>query len=261
MRVAFTIILNGYNHLIHNNYYQQVTEMFDLWVIVEGVSNASGSTSWCNNLSDKFHKNFLSNDGTTELLDKMSSNSKVKIVRSKGGYWSNKDEQVNAAIDEILKYTNKGKLWQIDIDEQWDISSIVKAENELDKADGKTGCFLSNFYVGKNQIAKGQWGEGTVDPYRRLWNWSGERFLTHEPPKLAGRNGPGLLLTPRFNHYAYYYDEDVVFKEAYYGSYEGLYNRWQKIQSNRSIIPVRELLGDKIWWSNTNTLIHYMPLQ
>ena len=69
-RVAFTIILNGHRHLVHNNYYETMSDNFDLWVIVEGVANPGGSTEWCNKLIDSFHNNFISNDGTSEFLDK-----------------------------------------------------------------------------------------------------------------------------------------------------------------------------------------------
>lgn len=259
MRIGFTIILNGLRHLKHNDYYNTLLNSLDLWVIAEGVAQNKGSTSWCNTPTTTYHNNFLSNDGTTEFIDELAREyPNLKIVRSNTGYWNSKDDQVNAAINEIKKHTTSGKLWQIDIDEQWALEQFIQAEQELDSNNGKTGCFICNYYVGKNQIAIGEWGEGRVDPYRRLWNWEGEDFLTHEPPKLIGKNGPGLLLTPKFNHYAYYFEEDVKFKEMYYGGYAGLYQRWLYIQQNTSILPIRELLGDKIWWSNTNTHIKYI---
>ena len=256
MRVAFTIILNGLRHLKQDNYTQFMTTQFDHWVIVEGVSRPTGSTSWCKELSTDFHKNYLSNDGTTEFLDTIKSD-RVTIVRCKDKPWENKDEQVNAAIDIIKSITNECMLWQVDIDEKWTSNQLQEAEEMLRKNNGKTGCFLCNYYVGEKQIALGDWGEGKHEPYRRLWDWKGEKFVSHEPPKLKGKNGPGLLLPQRFNHFAYYYKEDVMFKEAYYGSYEGLYNRWLKVQDNISTIHIRELLGPKVWWSNTNTIIKY----
>jgi len=259
MRIAFTILLNGINHLTHNEYYQTLLDIFDYWVVVEGVARNSGSTSWCCELKDTFHNNYLSNDGTTEFLDKLKNTTeKLIVVRNDKGYWESKDEQVNAAISEIKKITNKCKLWQIDIDEQWTKEQIITAETELDNNNGKTGCFLCNCFVGKEQVVIGDWGEGRLEPYRRLWNWSGADFLSHEPPKLADGNNPRYLLTPKFNHYSYYFEEDVKFKEAYYGSYSGLYDRWLTIQSNKGSLPIRALLGDKIWWSNTNTCIQYI---
>jgi hypothetical protein len=256
MRVAFSIILNGLRHLKHNNYYETMINNFDYWVIVEGVANNSGSTSWCKELPESFHKNFLSNDGTTEFLDTIKSN-KVMVVRPNNRPWKSKDEQVNAAIATIKTITDKCFLWQIDIDEQWTGDQLSICEQSLKDIGGKTGCFYCNYYVGKFQKVVGEWGEGRIEPYRRLWDWQGEQFIKHEPPTLEGKNGPGILINVKFNHYAYYFEEDVKFKQAYYGGYEGLYNRWLNIQNNKGTIHVRELLGPNVWWSNTNTFIKY----
>lgn len=256
MRIAYTIILNGKRHLLHNNYYEQMLENFDKWVVVEGVALNQGSTSWCKVLPDSFHNNFLSNDGTTEFLDNIKSN-KLTIIRNNNKPWSSKDEQVNAAIEEIKKQANKCFLWQIDIDEQWTPEKLAKAENIMEVEKAKTGCFLCNFFVGKNQIVLGDWGEGKYLPYRRLWRWDGENFKCHEPPTLNGKNGPGILIPVKFNHYAYYFEEDVIFKENYYSGYDGLLDRWKSIQNNKSRIHVKHLLGPNTWWANTNTIIKY----
>lgn len=258
MRVAFTILLNGFEHMHHNNYYSFLQENFDLWVIAEGVAKNNGSTSWCNIPTTSFHKNFLSIDGSTEFLDELEKKyNNIKIVRSNQQFWNSKDEQVNACIQEILKHTNNSMLWQIDIDEQWTLEKIIQAEKELKEKKGKTGCFLSNYFIGPNQQVFGVWGEGIKTPYRRLWDWNGEEFLTHEPPTLKGKNGPGFLLTPRFNHYAYYFKNDVKFKQLYYKGYEGLLERWENIQCNRTTKHIKEFLGPNIWWSNTETYIQY----
>ena len=256
-RVAFTIILNGHRHLVHNNYYETMSDNFDLWVIVEGVANPGGSTEWCNKLSDSFHNNFISNDGTSEFLDK-NKKENVIVVRPNNRPWKSKDEQVNAAIEEIKKTVKECFLWQVDIDDQWALCSLVAAETKLIENKGKTGCFVCNYFVGPKQQVFGEWGEGITEPYRRLWHWEGESFKTHEPPQLDGKNGPGLLLPVRFNHYAYYFEEDVKFKEEYYGNYDGLYDRWKAIQTNNSTIPVSELLGPNLRWSYTNTSIQYI---
>ena len=259
MRIAFTILLNGKRHLLHNEYYKKVLDIFDKWIIVEGVASPGGSTSWCKHLPDTLHKNYLSNDGTTEFLDELKQNNdKLIVIRKKDAPWSSKDEQVNSAITEIKNITAKCFLWQIDIDEQWTKNDIVYAENCLTNNNAKTGCFLCNFFVGPNQLVCGEWGEGRYLPYRRLWKWEGENFKSHEPPVLEGKNGPGILIPVKFNHFSYFFEEDVKFKEKYYSSYDGLYERWLKVQKNSTTISIKELLGEKIWWSNTNTIIKYI---
>lgn len=255
-RVAFTILLNGRHHLEHNNFFNEMLKKFDLWVIVEGVANPGGSTSWCREPDKDFHKNFLSVDGTTEFLDNNKHN-KLVVVRPDNRAWISKDEQVNRAIKVVKERFNECFLWQVDVDEQWSLEQLEEAEKILKEKNGKTGCFICNYFVGKNQQVFGEWGECTLDTYRRLWHWEGEEFETHEPPKLKGKNGPGYLLPQRFNHYSYYFEQDVKFKEAYYGGYEGLFERWKGIQANRDTIHIRELLGSELRWSYTNTIIKY----
>lgn len=260
MRIAFTIIQNGEHHLEHNNQYGRIARAFDYWILVEGVSLPNGSTSWCKELPKSMHRDFISNDGTTEMLDMISATyTNMRVIRNNGKPWNSKDEQVNAAITQA-KIEAKGEdcfLWQIDIDEQWTVTQTEEAEQMLVKNGGKTGCFLCDYYVGPNQQVFGAWGEGRYEPYRRLWNWKGEKFLTHEPPTLEGKNGPGLLLPQRFKHYAYYFEQDVKFKEAYYQGYEGLHARWLEVQKNRDRLHIKQLLGPNTWWGQTDTTIQY----
>lgn len=256
-RVAFTIVLNGLHHIEHNNFFNKMLSNFDLWVVIEGVARPGGSTSWCRELDGEFHKNFLSVDGTTEFLNN-NKNPKLIIVRPSSGPWASKDDQVNAGIREIKKIYNKCFLWQVDIDEQWELNQLEAAEEMLFKNNGKTGCFLCDYYVGKNQQVFGEWGECINETWKRLWLWEGEEFAAHEPPTLLGKNGPGYLLPQRFKHYSYYFDKDVIFKEKYYGGYDGLYERWKSVQQNKDVIPVINLLGPNLQWSYTNTIIKYV---
>ena len=189
MRAAFTIVLNGKRHLEHNDFWKKMVNMFDYWVIVEGVSLPTGSTSWCKELPGSMHKDFLSNDGTTELLNSIEKASiNVTVVRNNNKPFTNKDEQVNAAVVKLKEIVRDKQcfLWQIDVDEQWTIDQLSEAEKLLVRNKGKTGCFLCNYYVGDKQKVIGEWGEGRHLPYRRLWDWKGELFKTHEPPTLDG---------------------------------------------------------------------------
>ena len=86
-RVAFTIILNGINHLKHKDYYKTMSTNFDYWFIVEGVSNPGGSTAWCNALDNSFHNNFISNDGTSQFLDNLEFILKQSLINVTYGKW------------------------------------------------------------------------------------------------------------------------------------------------------------------------------
>jgi hypothetical protein len=260
-RVAFTIIYNGAHHLMHNNYATVMSKNFDYWVLVEGAALPTGSTSWCKDI----FTNSESTDDTIKLInDICTEHSNVQYIqRINGNAWENKDKQVNAAIDALNVWRTENNvdscyLWQIDIDEQWTIDQLEQAEKELSSGNGKTGCFLCNYFVGPNLVVKGQWGEGQSGPYRRLWRWEGEKFETHEPPVLNGKNGPGLLLTPRFNHYAYFFEKDVTFKEQYYG-YTSLVSNWKNLQTTpipQTGTHISALLDARTnHWGNTNTWI------
>ena len=66
-KIAFTIVLNGMPFI--KEQYKIIPGVFDHWYIVEGVSRNINCTRWCNPVTEKYHKNNLSNDGTTEFLD------------------------------------------------------------------------------------------------------------------------------------------------------------------------------------------------
>ncbi|MFZ9376838.1 MAG: hypothetical protein ACO25K_06910, partial [Candidatus Fonsibacter ubiquis] len=231
MRIIFTIIFNGLHHLTHNNQAEFILNNCDKWVVVEGASQSTGSTSWCKKIPDTLHNNGASVDGTREFLTNLAKATDKIIYVPSNGFWNSKDHQVNRAIDEVKKITDKCFLWEFDIDEQWTSEAMDKAEKELVEKNAKTGSFLANCYVGKNIKALGEWGECSPGGYTRLWNWSGEYFSKHEPPTLEGGNGLHLTLTPKFNHYNYYFEQDVKFKNDWYGGHEGIYERWKLINS------------------------------
>lgn len=267
MRLGFTIIFNGLHHLKHNNYAERLVDMLDYWAIVEGYANPNGTTRWCKDLSrSDWCKDGHSVDGTVDYLmdlDRRHDNvllhdwNSVFFNADGVAGWISKDSMVKSAIGIFLNQPqhvfNECDLWQIDVDEQWTQEQMDMAEGLLNGTGAKTGMFLCDFYVGRNLIAKGDWGEGRLFPYRRLWKWNGELFKTHEPPMLEGGNGLEVLLPPRFKHYAYYFDQDVKFKEDYY-RYAGLFERWKKIQDIELwTMPVSELIDD--WWGRTDTII------
>jgi len=235
MRIAFTIILNGLHHLQHNDYANYILDNFDYWVVVEGASGNKGSTSWCNKMLDKYHNNGNSIDGTIEYLENLSETRKNLIFVKADGCWESKDVQVNRCITEVKKLTNKCMLWEIDIDEQWNNDDMLEAETELLKLGGKCGCFKCHYFLGENIQAIGEWGEGNVIRYNRLWDWEGEYFKCHEPPLLDGRND-SYLLPQRFNHYAFYFEKDVKFKNDWYKGHDGCHEKWLLLQQE-NIFP------------------------
>lgn len=262
MRLGYTIAFNAKHHLEHNDYCHALAEVLDEWVIVEGLALPGGSTGWCNQPPDHLHHDGHSVDGTVELLENLRTECPNVHVVTRHGAWSSKDAMVNAATDALWWYMDGGTfLWQIDADEQWDSNVMIEAENALVEEGGNTGMFLADHYIGKHLVARGEWGEGRKLPYRRLWRWDGRGYSTHEPPELEGGNGVEKLLPQRFSHYAYYFDQDVQFKEQYYGGCDGLYSRWLRLQNKPEMQewpqPLSALgVGS---WDNTDTSIFYVP--
>lgn len=231
MRVAFSIILNGVHHLTHNNYYQFILDNFDYWIVCEGASNNNGSTMWCKKMNESFHENGRSIDGTHEFLYNII-NEKNFIYIPSNGMWSSKDEMVNKCIEKVKGIANNCILFQIDIDEQWTKEGIDMAESALTNTNVKYLQLYCNHYVGEGLVAIGKdWG---ANLFTRVFNWTGEDFLRHEPPILNTPNDTAIILNGyRFEHYSYYFEKDVVFKDNWYTNHEGVHKNWLKINSNK----------------------------
>ncbi|REJ84533.1 MAG: hypothetical protein DWQ44_08965 [Bacteroidetes bacterium] len=254
-RIAFTIMYNAAHHLRHCDFALKMISMFDHWIIAEGFAGNKGSTSWCNELNCPIR----SIDDTINLIgdyaDKQSEC--VRLVSPRK--WESKDEMVNACID-IARDIIDGQdcfLWQVDADEHWTDDQLSRSEKSIIASCADTGMFLCNYFIGENLIVRGQWGEGLMTPYRRLWHWKGQRFASHEPPILSGGNGKEMLLQERFDHYAYFFEHDVKFKAMYYSGHEHVYRNWKKIQSGsvKFPAPISTLFSGKMF-SSTKSRIY-----
>jgi hypothetical protein len=171
------------------------------------------------------------------------------------GPWSSKDAMVNAAMEALSKLPPVTHLFEIDADEVWTESNLNAATSDLDNASASCGQFLSDYYVGPGLLARGEWGESRIFPYRRLWRYkSGMRFRMHEPPEMDGGNGVTILLPQRFKHYAYYYEQDVKFKNDYYTGHDDIYTKWLSLQKETVWPqPLSRLISG--FWGKTNTRI------
>jgi hypothetical protein len=258
MRLGFTIVFNGLHHIEHGNFLPTMASAFDYWVIVEGAAAPNGSTNWCRPIPDEFKgPNGVSVDGTHEFLEDSGYPNIIPVFPPLGG-WRSKDTMVNAALNELREFKNPAKdvfLWEVDVDEQWYLKDMETAEQTLFNANGDCGCFHANYFVGPGLVAEGTWGEGkNGNEYRRLWKWDGRPFKSHEPPKLENGNGKEVILPQRFNHFAYFFEEDVKFKEIYY-NYTDLYRNWAILQKQTAFPqPLCALLGDN-YLSKTDTII------
>jgi FkbM family methyltransferase len=258
MRIAFTIIHNGLHHLKHNNQAQNILKFCDKWIVVEGAAKSNGSTQWCKSFPEHLHNNGASIDGTCEFLEDLSKQTDKLVYIKSNGFWNSKDDQVNRAIQEVKKITDKCFLWEIDADEQWTSEAMDIAEKELSELSGISATFRADCYVGKNLKALGEWGEAKSCGYIRLWKWSGQNFICHEPPILEGAGMNPAMLSPRFKHYNYYFKKDVIFKDLWYGGHEGILERWKLLNSlHEKFFPLHIsnlITGD---WGKSSAAIIY----
>jgi GR25 family glycosyltransferase involved in LPS biosynthesis len=230
-RIAFTILFNGLHHLKHKNYTEFLAKNFDYWVVVEGASKNKGSTSWCKEMPSSYHKNGKSIDGTVDFMKKLCKKYDNIIFIESNGMWESKDDMVNRAIDEVKKITNSCFLWQVDVDEQWTVEQIIKSEKELKAKKCKTGKFNVFQFVGEGLIAFGKDWAGA--PFTRLWDWKGEKFISHEPPALNTTDKSETILSERMMHYAFYFEEDVKFKNDWYNDHDDSLKRWKKLKTEK----------------------------
>lgn len=245
-RIAYTIIYNGIEHLKHNDFALKMLSMFDYWFVVDGAAGTKGSTAWCKDI----HKGFKSTDGTVEYLQQLSiKHNNLWLIESEKK-WISKDEMVNTAIENIKMIADKCWLYQVDADEQWQPEQLEIIEKEMTAQNAKTGKAYFTHYVGKGIKAIGDWGSGT---FTRIWNWQGELFASHEPPKLITGNGKEIIVSEKFSHYSYYFENDVLFKSKYYKGYEQVYANWKKINEGKISIPchISMLLGSNYRKSNS----------
>jgi hypothetical protein len=244
-KIAFTIVLNGLPFI--KKQAEIIPQVFDEWYIVEGATTPVLDTGWCKPIPEKFYSNnFLSNDGTTEFLDSISSD-KIKIIR-KEQLWNGKVEMCNSFMDKI----ENSILMQFDVDEIWNIEVLKDVLEYADKNDHFDGMvFKCNYFVGPNLITVGEncYGNNSYE-WHRLWKIRNKTYwLSHEPPRVKGcLNFLTRDFTKNknwvFNHYAYILEAQLKFKENFYG-YDGAVNCWNKLQVAKNF-PC--LLKDYLPW-------------
>lgn len=242
MTVHFlSIVLDGMPW-ITMHYPMMRTLPFDwVWHVVEGVAEPVECTSWCKRIPPR-----LSEDGTTQYLDSIDFDDRVRIYRRKS--WRGKIQMVNEPLAHI---TEKCLLWQIDSDEVWTAQQIDRMRRMFLSDPSRTSAqFYCRYFVGPNLVTTdfGLYGNRDYD-WIRVWRFKpGMKFLSHEPPRLTGDTGPrfsqmetaasGLI----FDHFAYALEPTVAFKQRYYAGkhnhYDNAVANWQKLQANK-VFPAK----------------------
>lgn len=252
-KIAFTIVLNGMPFI--KKQYEIIPKIFDKWYIIEGAVKPNLDTSWCSKISNTFYsETFQSIDGTSEFLNDIKSD-KIEIIR-KNDLWNGKVEMCNSFMSNV----ENSILMQFDVDEIWKpetLNDVLNFSIEHDEFDSM--LFKCNYYVGPNLVIQNEncYGNNSYE-WSRLWRIKDKtEWISHEPPrikdcsKVLSRNftkEKGWI----FDHYAYVLEEQLKFKENFYG-YKNAYQQWKNLQLNQKFpCYLREYFG----WVIDNSIVN-----
>jgi len=271
----FTIVLNG------NPFIQYHIEVFSKlpfnwhWHIIEGVADLKNDTAWSvaggGKISSGMHKKGLSNDGTTEYLNKVKEQfpENISIYRKESGqFWNGKLEMVNAPLSMIA---TQSILWEIDSDELWTTEQLITGrELYLSHKEKTASYYYCHFFVGEKLLvsSKNTYGNHTAFEWLRSWRYQpGDKWLTHEPPVLGRKLGNGRWIDIAkinpfnhdvteyhnlvFQHFAYTTPSQLLFKEQYYG-YSNALKQWKVLQSEKKF---PKYLRNYFDWVNDDALV------
>lgn len=249
----FTIVLNGEPFIRHHiNVFRKLPFPW-VWHIIEGLAGHMRDTAWGAKrggaLPDEFLATARSTDGTSEYLDQLAVENPGRVIvyrKSPGVRWEGKLEMVLAPLANIPE---ECLLWQIDVDELWTTTQIARMRELFAKDPSKTAAWFYCYFFLAPEFCSNEtdvYGNFTRSEWLRVWRLQpGDNWEAHEPPTLVRRGAKGDTMdvgrlnpfTQKqtaaeglvFQHYAYVTEQQLRFKERYYG-YAGAVAAWQKLQ-------------------------------
>lgn len=270
-----TIVLNGEPFI---RYHEKLLARLDVpwhWHVVEGVAALKHDTAWSvaagGRIAASLHDEGRSNDGTSAYLDELAKRfpDRVTVYRKPPGqFWDGKLEMVNAPIPNIRE---ECLLWQIDSDELWTVEQIKSVHEAFVAEPARSAAYYWCWYfVGPEKVisTRYNYAQNPKQEWLRTWRFRpGAYWAAHEPPtlvepvegeprktidvakKLPFSHEETERLGAVFQHLAYVVEDQVAFKEIYYG-YKDARRRWRDLQRHRG--PGR--LKDYFGWVSDNTL-------
>jgi glycosyltransferase involved in cell wall biosynthesis len=284
----FTIVLNGEPFIrYHLDVFRELPFRWH-WHVIEGAASLVHDTAWSvaagGRLEDASHASGLSTDGTTGYLDAVAAADpdRVSIYRKPAGsLWDGKREMVSAPLANIRE---ECLLWQVDADELWTADQIVAVRRLFVEQPDRTAAYYWCDYFAAPEAVLATRYNYAADPdleWLRTWRFRpGDRWIAHEPPRLVRPRRLRVIELAKkrpfrhdeteeagavFQHFAYATEEQVRFKETYYG-HSGALEGWRRLETAVKAAdgPVR--LGDFFAWVEDDTLVddakrrHVAPL-
>jgi hypothetical protein len=140
-------------------------------------------------------------DGTLETLHKFKkeedTENKLTII-TKDGFWPKKDELGNCRTPQSRAYAERASgdyLWQVDIDEFYKSSDMIRIIEMLQKDRSITTISFKqkSFWGDINYISDAVYLRRNVGGWHRIFKWGRNyKYLTHEPPTIIDENGIDL---------------------------------------------------------------------
>ncbi len=251
----FTIVLNGQPFIrYHLDIFRQLPFRWH-WHVVEGVAQLVHDTAWSvsdgGRIEPSLHREGRSNDGTSEYLDSIVTAFPDAITlyrKPPGVFWDGKREMVAAPLTNIKEPC---LLWEVDSDELWQPEQIETMRRLFREQPRRTAAFYwCDFFVGPEIVVSTRYNFAQLAPWEWLRTWRfapGMQWLSHEPPTLAwpGRNGKMFdvaWIEPftqdeteaagvKFQHFSYVTEEQMRFKEIYYGERIAI-EKWRRLNSD-----------------------------
>lgn len=232
-------VLNGMLFLPHHyRIFKKLTIPWQ-WHIVEGLAAPENCTSWCAWPSDKWHKNYLSADGTTEYLDEIVQDKRIRVYRPKDKYWHGKIQMVNAPL--VASIPPHSVLHEMATDEFWSVQQLTEIYERFMTGDVGEAWYHAICYAGPNVRYSGLVPPpGKTWQFNRTFHYAGYPHITHEPISIPF---DGKILTHEYTkdrnwilyHFHLVSQEQVDFKEEYHVKYQGEFKRWWAMANSEGL--------------------------
>jgi glycosyltransferase involved in cell wall biosynthesis len=266
----FTIVLNGEPFIrYHLDIFRRLPFRWH-WHIVEGVASLVHDTGWSaaagGHVDAAVHRDGLSVDEIAA-----AESGRITLYRKLDGtFWEGKREMVSAPLACIAE---ECLLWEVDADELWTAEQIASVHRLFQDDRARSAAYYWCHYMpapGAVVATRYNYSQNPAFEWLRTWRFQPRDFWeSHEPPILMRPTRLGNVDVAKirpflhdeteaagavFQHFAYATEEQVRFKETYYG-YRGALARWQEltkaVDSSRG--PLR--LGDYLPWVPDDTLV------
>jgi glycosyltransferase involved in cell wall biosynthesis len=273
----FTIVLNGQPFIrYHLDVFRRLPFRWH-WHVVEGVASLVHDTGWSvaagGHVDASVHRDGLSVDGTTAYLDEIAAAEPDRLTlyrKPDGAFWEGKREMVSAPLAGIGE---ECLLWEVDADELWTAEQI-EAVHRLFRDDPARSAayYWCHFVPAPGAVVTTRYNYSQNPEYEWLRTWRyrpGDAWEAHEPPILVRPSRLARVDVAKirpflhdeteavgavFQHFAYATEEQVRFKESYYG-YRGALARWRELTKavDAAHGPLR--LGDYLPWVEDETMV------